>query len=148
MDRLYNCRDNLEYSIQNASLTGENELEKKAQEAEAHFRTAMDDDLNTADALSALFDLVREVYALGPESSKGALEAALGTLDRLAGVLGILYSRKKKPVPKEILATVEEREEARKEKNWILADMLRNKLEAEGYLVEDTSTGPKVTKKL
>ena len=147
LDRLYNCRDNLDFAIKNASLTGENALQKKAQEAEEHFRAAMDDDLNTADALSALFDLVREVYALSEESCKGALEAALDTLDRLAGVLGLLYSRTQKRIPKEVMDTVAEREEARKEKNWILADMLRNKLEAEGYVVEDTSAGPKVTQK-
>ena len=106
----------------------------------------MDDDLNTPDALAALFDFVREINTLSPESDKATLETAARTFDELANVLGILSGRKKDEIPAGILALVEERAAAKKAKDWPRADAIRAELTEKGYIVEDTPKGPKVSK--
>ncbi len=106
----------------------------------------MDDDLNTPDALAALFDFVREINTLAPESEKTALETAAATFDELTGVLGLLYNRKKDEIPADILALVAERAEAKKARDWPRADAIRAELTEKGYVVEDTPKGPKVSR--
>ena len=85
----------------------------------------MDDDLNTPDALAALFDLVKEINTLSASASKSALETAAAVFDELAGVLGLLYNRKKDEVPADVQALVEKRAAAKKAKDWAAADALR-----------------------
>ena len=128
-------------------MMGDNGVAVKAREAEDRFQERMDDDLNAADALAVLFDLVKDINTLSPESCKSALEETAEVFDRLTGVLGILYNRKETSVPKKILSLVEERDAARAEKNWARADEIREELDAKGYVVEDTPAGPKVSKK-
>ena len=119
---------------------------EKAAAAREKFCAAMDDDLNTPDALAALFDFVREINTLAPQSSRAALEAAAGAFDALTGVLGILYNRKKDEIPADILALVDERAAAKKAKDWARADAIRAELTEKGYVVEDTPKGPKVSR--
>lgn len=145
LQRLYTCRENLDFALANARGTGE-QLKEKAQTAGARFCAAMDDDLNTPAALGALFDFVREINTLAGDSSKEALEAAAAVFDRLTGVLGLLYNRKREEIPAEILALVHERAAAKKEKDWPRADAIRAELTQKGYVVEDTPQGPKVSK--
>lgn len=147
LERLYTCRDNLDFSIENASLTGENALAKEARKAEDAFKERMDDDLNTADALAILFDLVREINTRIPESCKAALEEAAAVFDHITGVLGILYNRKQERIPRQVKDLAAQRAEARTEKNWALADELRGQIDELGYAVEDTPAGPKISKK-
>lgn len=147
LERMYTCRENIDFAIGNAEKTGENDILLSAQKAEELFRERMDDDLNTADALAVLFDLVKDINTHLPESSKGALEETAVIFDRLTGVLGLLYNRKKNEVPAGVLALVEQRTTARADKDWARADEIRDELDTLGYVVEDTATGPKIVKK-
>lgn len=144
LERIYTCRDNLDFAIENAHGTDET-LKEKAKTAVEKFCTAMDDDLNTPDALAALFDFVREINTYEAKSSREALEQAAKTFDELTGVLGILYNRKKNEIPAEVMALVEERAAAKKEKNWARADEIRAELAAKGYAVKDTPKGPQIS---
>ena len=146
LERLYTCRDNLDFALQNC--TGESdELTERTRAAEEKFVTAMDDDLNTADALAAIFDFVRDINTLSGQASAAALQGAASTFDALTGVLGLLYNRNTDDVPAEVHRLAEERTAARKAKDWARADVLRDELAALGYVVEDTANGPKIIKK-
>ena len=145
LERLYTCRDNLDFLIKNAK--GEsNLLSEKAAAAKVKFNTAMDDDLNTPDALAAIFELVKDINTLGADASRDALETAAATFDELTGVLGLLYNRKTDEIPAEVMELVQKRAEAKKAKDWPTADALRAKITEMGYVVEDTPQGPKVTR--
>lgn len=147
LERLYTCRENLDFAMANATAAGDVLLADRAREAVARFKERMDDDLNTADALGVLFDLVREINTLAPQSGKAALEEASDAFDSLCEVLGLLYNRKSDDIPADVLALVEERTEVRKAKNWVRADEIRDELAALGFVVEDTPAGPKVLPK-
>ena len=147
LERLYNCRENLDFAISHAPEQGEEVLKEKCAAAREKFIKAMDDDLNTPDALAAIFDLVREINTLSSKASKAALEEAAHTMDELAGVLGLLYNRKKEEeIPAQVLALVEERAAAKKAKDWGKADAIRNQLTELGWSVTDTAQGPKLAK--
>ncbi|MFR9214808.1 MAG: cysteine--tRNA ligase [Ruthenibacterium sp.] len=146
LERLYTCRENLDFAMENAG--GESEaLTVKARFAREKFCEAMDDDLNTPDALAAIFDFVRDTNTLAPNASKGALEEAAAVFDELTGVLGIVQHREKEAVPADVMALVAARAEAKKAKDWARADALRAEIGEKGYAVEDTPQGPKVLKK-
>lgn len=145
LERLYTCRDNLDFLIKNAK--GEsNLLAEKAAAAKVKFNTAMDDDLNTPDALAAVFELVKDINTLGADASADALKTAATTFDELTGVLGLLYNRKTDEIPAEVMDLVNKRAEAKKTKDWPTADALRAQITEMGYVVEDTPQGPKVTR--
>ena len=146
LERLYTCRENLDFLIKNAAETGSDVLLEKAAAAKAKFNTAMDDDLNTPDALAAIFELVKEINTLGKEASKAALTNAAEVFDELTGVLGLLYNRKTNEVPAEVMELVERRAAAKKAKDWGTADALRAQITEMGWQVEDTAQGPKVSK--
>ena len=146
LERLYTCRENLDFLIKNAAETGSEVLVEKAAAAKAKFNTAMDDDLNTPDALAAIFELVKEINTLGKEASKAALTNAAEVFDELTGVLGLLYNRKTNEVPAEVMELVERRAAAKKAKDWATADALRAQITEMGWQVEDTAQGPKVSK--
>ncbi len=145
LERLYTCRENLDFMLKNANGTSE-VLVEKAQAAKNKFNTAMDDDLNTPDALAAIFELVKEINTLGNEASANALQTAAQVFDELTGVLGLLYNRKTNEVPQEVMDLVEQRAAAKKAKDWATADALRAKITEMGWVVEDTAQGPKVSK--
>ena len=145
LERLYTCRDNLDFLIKNAK--GEsNLLAEKAAAAKVKFNTAMDDDLNTPDALAAVFELVKDINTLGADASADALKTAATTFDELTGVLGLLYNRKTDEIPAEVMDLVNKRAEAKKAKDWPTADALRAQITEMGSVVEDTPQGPKVTR--
>ena len=146
LERLYTCRENLDFAIENAHGDS-NILTQKAASAKVKFNDAMEDDLNTADALAAIFELVKEINTLSSQSTKEALQDAAEAFDQMTDVLGILYNRKKEEAPAEVLQLVEQRAAAKKEKNWAVADQIRDKLAEMGWLVEDTAQGPKLSKK-
>ena len=146
LERLYTCRENLDFLIKNAAETGSDALVEKADAAKAKFNTAMDDDLNTPDALAAIFELVKEINTQGKEASKAALTKAAEVFDELTGVLGLLYNRKTNEVPAEVMELVERRAAAKKAKDWGTADALRAQITEMGWQVEDTAQGPKVSK--
>ena len=147
LERLYTCRDNLDFAIEKAlgeCAGGEEEFLKSLDEKRGRFIAAMDDDLNTADAVSVLFDLVRDIntYITSPHS-KASLEAAAKLFDEITGVLGILYNRKKESLDDEVEAMIAARQQARKEKNWAEADRIRDELKSMGIVLEDTPQGVK-----
>ena len=119
----------------------------KLQESVNRFDAAMDDDMNTADAMGALFEIVKEAnVVLNENSSREALEKTLSTLQSLCDVLGILVKPYVMELPEEVQALADARAAARKEKNWQKSDELRDALKALGYMVEDTAKGQKISK--
>ncbi len=149
LERLYTCRDNLDFALQNAKdEAGENDAAIIAQidKRKESFIDAMEDDLNTADALGSVFELVRDLNTNVNEGvqSKALVEYAIKVFDELTGVLGLLYNRKQKDdLDSEIEALIEQRTAARKAKNWAEADRIRDELKARGIILEDTPQGVK-----
>ncbi|MBR4360034.1 MAG: cysteine--tRNA ligase [Clostridia bacterium] len=151
LQRLYTARDHLLFLKKNAKdlpLTAEEEaLLGRVAESAARFDAAMDDDLNTADALGAIFEIVKEAnVGLNESSSRAAVEKTLQTLLELTDVLGLLMKKAEEGLPAEIQALADERAQARKDKNWKRSDELRDALAAAGYTVKDTPQGQSITK--
>lgn len=147
LTRLYNAKRDLEHIAENADREDMNREEReKAEELEGYrkrFNEAMEDDLNTADALSVIFELVRDINAyIKQGTSAGFAKWALGFLIELAGVLGLL-SKQQGQLDREIEELVAERERARKRKDWALADKIRDDLKERGIIIEDTPQGVK-----
>ena len=110
------------------------------------FVDAMEDDLNTADAIGVIFELVRDINTNVNEGvqSRSIVEYAAEALDELTGVLGLLYNRKaEESLDEEVERLIEERNAARKAKNWAEADRIRDDLKARGIVLEDTAQGVK-----
>ncbi|MBQ3602655.1 MAG: cysteine--tRNA ligase [Clostridia bacterium] len=145
LERLYTCRNNLDFALENAA-DGEldNEFNEKVHGRIQQFIKAMDDDLNTADGLSAVFELVRDINtAIANNASKQTLELGSKAFDELADVLGLVYNRGKTSLDDEVEALIAERAQARKDKNWSKADEIRDKIKAMGIVLEDTPQGVK-----
>ncbi len=144
--RLYTCRDNLDFAIENAEA-GEATEEIKAMlmKRRDQFVEAMNDDLNTADAISAVFELVRDINTnvVAAKANKADCEAAAKMFDELTGILGLVYDRKKEDLDSEIEALIAQRTQARKDRNWAEADRIRDELKAKGIVLEDTAQGVK-----
>ena len=151
LQRLYTARDHMAFLMDSAAskdmTEAEQQLMEKLQESVNRFDAAMDDDMNTADAMGALFEIVKEAnVVLNENSSKEALEKTLSTLQSLCDVLGILVKPYVMELPEEVQALADARAAARKEKNWAKSDELRDALKALGYMVEDTAKGQKISK--
>jgi cysteinyl-tRNA synthetase len=147
LERLYTCREGFEFTAKNAQGSLRDE-EKATVEAfdrrREQFITAMDDDLNTADGIAAIFDLVRDINTFTAQPrTKDALEAAAKLFDELTDVMGIVYNRKQDNLDDEIEALIEERQQARKSRNFARADEIRDMLKAQGIVLEDTPQGVK-----
>ncbi len=113
----------------------------------ARFNEAMDDDLNTADAIGVLFEFARAANTFVTEPrGKEAIEAGKALFGELTGVLGLLTHEKAEEFPAEATALLEERQAARKAKNFARADEIRDALKELGFTVEDTANGPKLKK--
>ena len=149
LERLYTCRNNMDFALQNAVETaGEKDAEVIAaiDAKKDKFIEAMEDDLNTGEALGAVFELVREINSNVNDGvqSKALVEYAIKVFDELMEVLGLLYNRNaEKSLDDEIEALIQARNDARKAKNWAEADRIRDELKAQGIVLEDTPQGVK-----
>lgn len=151
LERLYTCRDSLDFALKNASDTlGEDDdkLINLFESRKDEFITAMDDDLNTADGIAALFELTKDIntHILSKKVSKNVCEQAARIFDELCDVLGLLYNRKSNDLSDDIEALIEKRETARKNKDWATADQIRDDLKARGIILKDTPQGVTWTK--
>ena len=148
LERIQNAVGNLNHLLTNASaeeLTEEEkELVSQLSSYEEKFDDAMDDDLNTADALAAIFELVRFANThAGEESSKAFLSALKEKIVSLSDVLGLIAEKKEEMLDADIEALIEERQAARKARNFARADEIRNELLSKGIVLEDTREGVK-----
>jgi cysteinyl-tRNA synthetase len=143
--RLSNTVDNLRHLLDDAldrELSDEEKAYKeKYDEYKRRFEEAMDDDFNTADAISVLFEMVRDINTnIDGNSPKELIEYILDIFLKLSSVLGISY-KKRDLLDDEIKKLIEKREEARKAKNWAEADKIRDELKKQGIALEDTPSG-------
>ena len=150
LNRLYTARNSLKFQVENGEDRPLNDEEKAFTERlkgyEKRFDDAMDDDMNTADALGAIFELVRDAnVTLAQGASRMAAKSAMDSLESICDVLGIL-SKKEEELPEEIALLVRERAEARKNRDWAKSDELRDRIIKAGYILEDTKQGQKVRK--
>ena len=142
LERLYTCFENLNFALQNAPQGGQEPAFIAAHRAD--FIKAMDDDLNTAYALAAVFNLVRDTNKQIAENAGSAtLQSCKTLLQELCGVLGLGYNQKTQALDSEIEALIEQRTAARKNKNYALADEIRDRLKQMGIVLEDSAAGVK-----
>lgn len=148
LNRLYTCRDSLDFELKNAADAehdGDKAIIDGFDKYREQFISAMDDDLNTADAIASIFELVRDINTnvVGKTPSKALVEGAISVFDELTGVLGLVYNRKAETLDSDVEALIEARTNARKEKNWAEADRIRDQLKEMGIVLEDTAQGVK-----
>ncbi len=147
-ERICNAVDNLSFLIENAKTEGMSEAEKeKAKELEGFtqkFDAAMDDDINTADAFASVFDLVRFANSeVNGDSSKEFAQAVKDEILLLGDILGMIFEKKAEVLDSDIEALIEERQAARKAKNFARADEIRDQLAGMGITLLDTREGVK-----
>ncbi|HEX9058725.1 MAG TPA: cysteine--tRNA ligase [Clostridia bacterium] len=148
LERIYTCFSNMEYLKEHAESTGISESEKAlSQNLEGiknRFVEAMDDDLNTADALAAIFDAVRELNTalLGSKPSKEIIDLGYSVLLEMCGVLGI-SPKKEESLDQKVQELIDKRQKARAAKDWKTSDEIRDTLKAMGIVLEDTPQGVK-----
>lgn len=148
LERILTAAENLKFLSDNASaetLTEEEkELLAKADVYTEGFERAMDDDFNTADAIASVFELVKYINTSADGNrSKEYLDSLYERLFKLTDVLGIIIERKEEMLDEEIEAMIEKRQAARKERNFALADQIRDELLQKGIILEDTREGVK-----
>lgn len=149
LERLHNCRDSLDFALESALGEGDwRAFQEKIDARVAQFIKAMDDDLNTADGIAALFEMARDIntYIAQPQP-KEAVAYAIKRFDELCGVLGLLYNRASKDLDSEIEALIAERQAARKAKDFTRADAIRDQLTERGILLKDTPQGVQWSRK-
>lgn len=149
LERLYNCLYDLEFLVEKSKkreLTDEeNKHKTEILLFKDKFCAAMDDDLNTADAIAAIFDLVKYLNVADKSNwAKDLFEFSINMLRELGGVLGIFTRKQEDTIPEEAKELISKRKAAREEKNWALADQLRDELLEMGIEVCDTRQGMKI----
>ena len=146
LERIVNAADNLKFLMENAKTEAITDAEAenfaKTEEFVAGFEKAMDDDFNTADAVAAIFDLVKYINTTtDAESSKEYLQKLFDLLVKLTGVLGLIVDKKEEILDEDIEKLIEERQAARKAKDFARADAIRDELLEKGIILKDTREG-------
>ena len=148
LDRIINAVDNLKFLAGSAAEGEMTEAEKKEAEGlaeyEKKFDEAMDDDFNTADAIAAIFELVKYANSnVTAENTKAFINAVKEKIISLADILGLIVEKEEEILDSDIEKLIEERQAARKEKNFARADEIRNLLLEKGIVLKDTREGVK-----
>lgn len=148
LDRIVTAAQNLVFQTEHAGAEELTETEKgllqQAQVYTDRFEEAMDDDFNTADAISVIFELVKFCNTNADQnSSRAFLQELHGRLSALCDICGLLVERKSEMLDEQIERLIEERQTARREKNFKRADEIRELLAQKGILLEDTREGVK-----
>jgi len=148
MERVYTCIENIKFLLKTAVDRDANAEEKELlvalEKAKKRFCDAMDDDLNTADALSAIFDIVSSAnksVSKDGDNAKDVLMKVLASIHEIGDVLGLFEEKEEVQGDAEIEALIEKRNEARKNKDWAEADRIRDELKARNIVLKDTPTG-------
>lgn len=146
VERIYNTIANLENLLDEVKLEFANEDEKAYLDSLNKHRDKyierMDDDFNTADAITSIFDLIKDINTnISASSSKEAITKALELIREIGGPLGMLQKSTKISLEDEIEQLVEQRQQARKNRDWALADKIRDELKERGIVLEDTPQG-------
>lgn len=146
VERIYNAINNLENlldEVKTQCITDkEKEYLQNLNKYKEKYIEKMDDDFNTADAITAIFDLIKDINInVTIDSSKELITACLDLIRELGGPLGMLQKSTKVSLDDEIQNLVDERQQARKDKNWALADKIRDELKNRGIVLEDTPQG-------
>lgn len=146
MERLYNSLYNLESLLDEVKLENiqeaENDYYKDLLKYRDKYIEKMDDDFNTADAISVIFDLIRDINIhVDVNASKELIKKCINLIRELGEPLGILQKTTKESLEEDIEKMIKERQQARKEKNWALADKIRDELKSQGITLEDTPQG-------
>ena len=151
LQRIATCAANLKFNIESDAYNGDDESASEAiknavKEAHDSFVAHMDDDLNTADAVTDIYTLVKAANtAIDNKASKESLKIALDMLNEITDVLGIVL-KVEEDIPAEITELVEQRTAAKKAKNFAEADRIRDLITSKGYSIKDTPNGPQVEK--
>ena len=147
LERIITAADRLKFLMGSAKTEdmAETEAEKFAKSAEyvGNFESAMDDDFNTADAIAAIFQLVKLANITAESGSKAYVQHLFDTIVQLCDILGIITEKKEELLDDDIEALIEERQAARKAKNFARADEIRDMLADKGIILEDTRAGVK-----
>ncbi|GIM33588.1 MULTISPECIES: cysteine--tRNA ligase [Paraclostridium] len=148
LERLYNTKEKLEFTLSNLKVTDIKEDEKGLSEELNSFRekfiAAMDDDINTADAISVIFELARFINTnVNEESSIEFAKKCLAEFEELTNVLNIVNKKQEEVLDADIEKLIQDRVDAKKNKDFALADEIRNKLLEMGIVLEDTRQGTK-----
>lgn len=151
LERLYTAESNLEFLVKNGADGAMTPEEKAFTDTfdtyREKFDAAMDDDLNTADAISVIFELVRAInIAVEKAPTKALAQACLDMLHEFTDVLGLLYNKKEESLDETVEAMIQARQAARKAKNFAEADRIRDELKAMGITLMDTPQGVKWSK--
>ena len=146
LERIVNAADNLKYLMGAAAVqemtAEEKEAFAKTDEFVKGFEAAMEDDFNTADAVAAVFELVKYINTnVSAQNSKECLQSYLELLVKLCDVLGLIVDKKEELLDEEIEKLIEERQAARKAKNFTRADEIRDELLSKGIILKDTREG-------
>ena len=149
LERMQNCKATLKHLMANGAdgdMTAEEAAKLAAYDTHKQkFIESMDDDLNTADAISAIFELVADINRdVAKGAGKAFAKAAFALLDELTAVLGLLRQEKKEEIDAELQKLIDERAAARKAKDWATADRIRDELAKRGITLKDTPQGVQI----
>lgn len=149
LERILTAIDNLrDAAVSNTGTLTETDRAnlEKVQELVKKYEAAMEDDFNTADAIAAIFEMVKLANITSKEGSQEYAQKLLETLEKLCDILGIITEKEEELLDADIEALIEERQAARKAKNFARADEIRNQLAEQGIILKDTREGVKWTR--
>ena len=149
LERILTAIDNLrDAAVSNTGTLTETDRAnlEKVQELVKKYEAAMEDDFNTADAIAAIFEMVKLANITSKDGSQEYAQKLLETLEKLCDILGIITEKEEELLDADIEALIEERQAARKAKNFARADEIRNQLAEQGIILKDTREGVKWTR--